>query len=432
MATNITTRAGKGSALTHNEVDANFSNLKTTADQVQPVSLGGTGLTSGTSGGIVGFTAAGVLACSVALTQHAILLGGGNGATPYSMASLGTNALVLHGNAAGAPSWSAVDLATDVSGNLGVAHLNGGSGATASTYWCGDGTWKAAGGGQGNGTVTNTGTLTASALMVGNGGVDSKVLASLGSTTTVLHGNAGGMPSWSAVNLATDCTGTLPMTINAQTGTSYTIQSGDEGKLVTFSNSSPIAVTLPNATGSFGNGYSVMVHNKGAGLVTITPQTCNIDGLTTGLDLPQYTSIMLVSDGTNWTSFRGRASVNTRTAQITLSIGNGVDTIQNGASSFPIPCVFAGTIKAWTIAVDAGTCTLKVWKKATGTAIPTVSDAINTNGIAISSGTLVRSTTLTDFSTNTNVTANDVFIANVTATSSGPKLITLTLEILKS
>lgn len=51
----------------------------------------------------------------------------------------------------------------------------------------------------GGGTVTNTGTLTANELVVGNGGVDVSTLGSLGTTTTVLHGNAGGAPSFGVV-----------------------------------------------------------------------------------------------------------------------------------------------------------------------------------------------------------------------------------------
>mgnify|MGYP001612653313 FL=1 len=88
-----------------------------------PVANGGTGLTAGTSGGILGYTAAGTLASSGALTASRLVLGGGAGATPTVLGSLGTTTTVLHGDAAGAPTFAAVALATDVSGDLPFANL---------------------------------------------------------------------------------------------------------------------------------------------------------------------------------------------------------------------------------------------------------------------------------------------------------------------
>src|SRR5438552_17939843 len=40
------------------------------------------------------------------------------------------------------------------------------------------------------------------------------------------------------------------VTVNAQTGASYTVVAADRGKLVTFSNAGAVAVTLPVATGA--------------------------------------------------------------------------------------------------------------------------------------------------------------------------------------
>lgn len=61
------------------------------------------------------------------------------------------------------------------------------------------GTGSACATGAGTGTVTNTGTLTANRLIIGGGGVDVTALGSLGTTTTVLHGNAAGAPTFGAV-----------------------------------------------------------------------------------------------------------------------------------------------------------------------------------------------------------------------------------------
>lgn len=86
---------------------------------------------SGTSGGVPYFNSSTTMASSAALTANQLVIGGGAGAAPASLGSLGTTTTVLHGNAGGAPSFGAVSLTADVSGTLPVA--NGGTGVTSST-----------------------------------------------------------------------------------------------------------------------------------------------------------------------------------------------------------------------------------------------------------------------------------------------------------
>lgn len=93
--------------------------------------------------------------------------------------------------------------------------------------------------------------------------------------------------------------------VRAVIGTTDTLLITDRGKLVTFSNGSSIAVTLPQATSasSFLSGWHTKAVNLGAGTVTITPTTSTINGAAT-LTLAQNEGVDIFSDGTNYSALK--------------------------------------------------------------------------------------------------------------------------------
>ncbi len=84
-------------------------------------------------------------------------------------------------------------------------------------------------------------------------------------------------------------------------------------------------------------------------------------------------------------------------------------------------CKYAATITGYSIVADAGTCTVKTWKIASGTAKPTSANSISTAGVSLSSGTAIESSTTSDFTTTT-VTAGDIFCFELTTVATATEV----------
>ncbi len=89
--------------------------------------------------------------------------------------------------------------------------------------------------------------------------------------------------------------------INAQTGTTYTLVIGDDGKIITLSNASAITLTVPtNASVAFPIGTRIDLIQKGAGQVTVAAAGGVTINATPGLKArAQYSAATLIKEATN-------------------------------------------------------------------------------------------------------------------------------------
>lgn len=229
-----------------------FSNIPATAISSGQLAVanGGTGLSSGTSGGILGFTASGTLASSAALAANQLVLGGGAGATPSTLGSLGTTTTVLHGNAAGAPSFGAVSLTAEVSGTLPVA--NGGTGAA---------------------------TLTSGSVVVGNG-TSAVSLVAPGSSGNVLTSNGSTWTSSAAASTAPTLTGTQasPLSVTAGAGVVLTSPTYTNVAFVVSNSGSVIVTATPSITACTAAGQSLRVIGESASNIITLQDEAGLPG----------------------------------------------------------------------------------------------------------------------------------------------------------
>jgi hypothetical protein len=105
------------------------------------------------------------------------------------------------------------------------------------------------------------------------------------------------------INGATIGTSIINLTLNAQTGTTYTPVLADNGKLVTLSNASAITLTVPtNASVAYATGAQINIQQIDAGQVTIAGDTgVTVNGTGTKLRT-QWSAATLVKTATDtWT-----------------------------------------------------------------------------------------------------------------------------------
>jgi C4-dicarboxylate-specific signal transduction histidine kinase len=97
---------------------------------------------------------------------------------------------------------------------------------------------------------------------------------------------------------------TAMIAINAQTGTTYTTVLADDGKLITCSNASAIALTIPpNSSVAYGIGTQINIAQLGAGTVTITAGagvTLNSDGAKLKLNAQYAVATCVKTDTNTW------------------------------------------------------------------------------------------------------------------------------------
>jgi len=189
--------------------------------------------------------------------------------------------------------------------------------------------------------------------------------------------------------------GTLATTVAKINGTSF---AGTNGHIVSFG-----ASNVPADSGLVA-ANQVNASSPGAGIARFAGSTQTVTSAELSGDV--------TTSGSNATTLGSNFKIRGIPFVVGAPGGAALTAGANDVDYVTVP--FACTIAGYNLLVDAGTVTVKFWKIATGTAIPTSSNSISTSGVSISSGTAIHSTTTSDF-TSTTVTANDIMAMKVTA-----------------